>query len=275
MSDVANVLSLHITALCVQDLLPNGKILIMAHLIAFVSLNNKIIINNLVEYFDITEFQNIEISNIKPPDSHRVTFGFWINISNVTSMTKILHVVLTDFLVMTIAHDSSYTDGLKTYCTPHQILNKYSSTNIENLTERVGFPPTNIVATPISVSIKEVDTMWYYTQCAINYNKSTDFYVKVNYKFSTPYKTLLKTDVANGGVVTGTLAKEKLYSVNGNDTYTDVNFRKVYSTSDFISIRILNAGLMQGTNQIFMRNMYVYNEFLPSNMEIQHMYIIF
>jgi len=187
-------------------------------------------------------------------------------------MTKVLHVVVSDFLVFSLKYDSSLTNGMKTYCTPHQVLNQYSSTNIESIQNAASFPPTSPIATPISVSLKQVETSWYYNQCAINYNKSTDFYVKVAYKHSKPYDTVNKVDAGNLGIVTGTIPKELLYNISGvGDTLSDVNFWKVYGSSDTISIKILNAGLMQGTNNIYLRNLYLYQEYIPSAIKIQHL----
>ena len=211
----------------------------------------------VIDYIDLSQFNDITINSIDPPSANRVTLGFWVFISDTEKMGQvggIVHIVVKNFFIISITGGNNPTVYLISFEKYHSELSEQTSADgFLGLTAT----PSNLnrmltaKILPSSVNLGSVSGRWFFIQGAMSFH-NMQHYIKV---------------FMEGGYVAGetkSLPLEELYPGINNDEY----FRTIFRARDTQTLQIKNAKSV-GTH-IYFRNMVLFQEFMPT--QIFYMY---
>ena len=174
------------------------------------------------------------------------------------SSNQMVNFVLGNHFVVSV--EASSTSDVKLMCTMYEKLYRIygigtqtNSASLMTIINQNNIPYNNIV-------ISNVDAKWFYTRCAMSFDQAV-FYLLGS---------------ADGIII----------NVPGNETalpietlYTtptisnDVFFKTNYRNGDTISFTISNAS--STFTQFFLKNIYIFREYIPYNMNFQYLYFLF
>ena len=202
------------------------------------------IIINLVQYTDISQFNTFTVINVEPPQSNRMTMGFWVYVSSISTMNSssnnVIHISVSGYFVITLNAPSS--SSIDVYCSVG--FKVYNS--IDTFTSLSSFQSylssNNIQYTKATAS--NVGQRWFYTRCAMSFDHGLTY-------------TMTKTDGNAPTVQSTSLNLETLYPATLNDVY----FRTNYRSGDTLTLSI-KFGSNVGT-PVFLKNLYIFREFIP------------
>jgi hypothetical protein len=199
-----------------------------------------------VQYTDLSQFGNLAITNIEPPQTNRLTLGVWVNVASISKMSSstnnIINISVSQYLVMTL-HSSS-SSNIDVYCTVNfKIYNTLdTATTLSSLNNLIS---TNNIQTSKSTA-SNVSNRWFYARCAMSFDHALTY-------------SMNKIDDNAPTVVSNSLNKENLYSGLTNDIY----FRTYYRVGDTLTLKVNNANLVGSS--VFLKNLYLFREFIPSS----------
>jgi len=210
----------------------------------------------IVEYTDLAQFKNINF-NFEPPRTNRVTLGFWTFVSELTKMNssnQMVNFILGNHFVVSV--EASSTSDVKLMCTMYEKLyrmygvgSQTNSASLISIINQYNIPYNSIVIT-------NVDAKWFYTRCAMSFDQAVFYLI----------------GSANGQIVNvpgneTALPIETLYTTP--TVINDVFFKTTYRNGDTITFTILNAS--STTTQFFIKNLSIFREYLPYNMNFQYL----
>lgn len=212
------------------------------------SIRDKITGECIIDYLNLALYSDIEINNISPPRTNRVTLGFWTFISNLESMSisnNIFSIVIKDYFVISI--ESLSNDKVNVFCSIHE---KYNP-DLEIQRTSNGLRSKHISINHFSENtIEPAEGRWFHTQCAMSFDHRT-FYLQtiINNKEFLNEKPLPLIN---------------FYTKIDNDDF----FRIIYREGDFLTMKIKNISQCQ--SKIYLKNLVLFQEYIPH--EIHYMY---
>ena len=217
-----------------------------------------------IGYIDLNKFNNFNI-NIQPINTGRLTFGFWIYISNILNDdNNIFHVTIEDFINISILIENNIINA---YCIPHENLfkNLKEQSLITNFASLINDKLDDLIFIEIPNSEQEPKDLkghWFFISCAMSYDNGLYYMKSVingisNYKIKTLPKEHLFIK-KNGG--------EKIYYDN------DIYYRRIYSNNEKMKIYFNNFLNFKNTN-IYLRNVILFKEYMQP--DFNYMYYNF
>ena len=220
-------------------------------------------INNCkINYINFQNFQDFNFE-IGPPETHRITFGYWVYISNPENISNlsnnIFHIVLGDLIISTININRDTVDN---YCHVFENLNQdlKSTLNFGNYKNKIIDDYFVYNTSPNSLQKNYMDNLnikgqWFFSSCAMSFDHES-FYVNtvINNKDNFALKSF---------------KKEKMF--NDNIYFNDYHFRINFNNNKKMIVYFKNFG--QLSSNIFIKNLIIFKEYLPY--DFHYMYFDF
>lgn len=249
---------------------------------------------------NLAHLNNLSFPNITVSKGAQLTVGFWIFLSGLTNITKLIHVIVPDHIVITIRKHNTLDGYVESYCIQYQSQNQLKDAtaftggtpagggdeNIEAATYIQPVPPSTVVYPPHGyafdkVTMNKIEGFWFYTRCAIN-AQTDNFYVLGSFRYSSPYPdTYSKVNIVpSSDPKLQIMPKENLYpdskvlSTHPNkavlyDLKSDTVYKTISINPVTIQVKMSQSGTTDiptsGGQFIFIKNLYVFNTFLPSS----------
>ena len=193
-----------------------------------------------INYINLVGFGDIKARVLKPPDTNRVTLGFWTFIDDCTQLRVPFHVHVEKFLMISI--EGTGGPEANVYCS-------VQTNYIKDFTGDQSRFAKNTVTTP-----ETLNGRWFFSQCAMSFDHEAYY---------------LNTIINNED----NLNMNQLFYERVDDRLrTDVYFRQVFEENDEHYIHITNVHKNKGAH-IYLRNMVLFKEYLPH--QIHWMYTDF
>ena len=196
--------------------------------------------------------QNInDITALVPPSHHfRVTIDFWTFVNDPTKLmiganASASNIIYTDFLSLTFYQNGSGDNDIYFTCIPIEFIFdsiKGTTTKTQMITIINGL--TNN-ATKLTDTVSSAANLWFFTRCAFSFQHSQAY---INQQPITP------------------LLIPKLYSGQSSFNYY---FKKFYRSGS--TVNLLLQGFANNLTPIYIRNLNVFREFLPQNMDLKYL----
>jgi len=206
----------------------------------------------------LSQFGNITDTGIYPARKNRLTLGFWVNImnmSNVNTSGNLIHISISDYIVLSFYSTAA---NVISRCMVHQKTNYSAETNSSVTTHNNYFttnPPAIRAQISTTNTFANTSGVWFYMRCGMN--NDTSKYFLYGQKQATTYPAV---------VTESTIPMETLFrseSINVID-----HFRKIYRKSDTMTIKILNASLVN--SPVYIKNLYVLQEYVRETVQFQY-----
>lgn len=194
----------------------------------------------IMDFVDFSKFTDPIVIQVPPAIHWRVTLDFWTFIHDTAAYgNTAVNLIFTDFLSISITQNSLNNNNVDIYCTPIEYM--YPVTGINKRTNLLTQLNTTLQAFYLKDTISNTSSKWFYTRCSFN--------------FHTAQVYLNQTPVT-------TLPVPQQYQNLSDFPWFQKKFYKLTATTTF---RIENSAT--SPTEIYFRNINVYREFLPQNMD--------
>ena len=247
-----------------------------------------------MEYINLAYHDNFDFPNVIVADNHRVTIGVWVFMSGIDNLDKLIHIVLPDHIVITLRKpqgDAANAGNIDSICILHEFQNILKDNSNGTIDENIENPSFSLAATYPphgyaydKVTMNKIEGFWFYTRCAINADTS-NFYVMGSFKISDPYASTYSKHIISpsSDPKLQIYPKENIYPEMSKlntatphpyksllkEIKTDTVYRKFYrntgTATTSLKIKMTQTWADPATKFLFFKNLYVFNEYLPSS----------
>jgi len=198
---------------------------------------------NILVFLDLTQFNDFTFDNIPVAQNGVYTMEFWVFSEDLTDITSGVTIIWDKHVSIALLKTSS--NKLGAYCFPQAYL--------DDLKGKTGTGITTLFSTSRNAFLSEMDPVpglgnWYWVRCAVS------FMLEQYYATGTNIAPVMQT-----------LKPEILYDLVQND----VPFRKYFNGNEQVSLYV--SGAKSHTKKIYLRNMYLFNDYLPPLYDFRYM----
>ncbi len=194
-------------------------------------------------FLDLTQFNDISLVNIPVAHNGLYTMEFWVFTEDLTDITSSMNIIWDKHVSISLLKTGS--NKLGAYCFPQAY--------IDDLKGKSGTEITSLFSNARNAFLSDMTPVpnlgnWYWVRCAVSYM------VEKYYVTGTNIAPVLQT-----------LKPEILYDTTQND----VPFRKYFDGNEQVSLYIIGA--KNHTKKIYLRNIYLYNDYIPPLYDFRYM----
>lgn len=217
----------------------------------------------------LNQVEDFKIPDVSPSYSGRYTIEFWTMVTDITKLTKGYHIIWKNHASVSLVQD--YTDTTNTsnnnkmnmFCWPQEFkLNAEVSADIQKIyaADIINLTSNNKV---LNYEKKQrttsINNTWVYIRCAVNTGEKVFYSIFEDVTAGTPTELELKADT--------------LFTLNNSGTKTttgnDYPFRYFFQNNEKTFLQI--AGINKNADvDIYLRNIYLFTEYLPTVMNFRH-----
>jgi len=217
-------------------------------------------------FIKLNEVENVKFENITPSYNGRYTFEFWYSVDDIAKLTSGFHIIWKNLASVTIVQEN--TSYLSMFCWPQDFkLNEEIGANIENIYGADIFNMINnkrVLNYDKKIRYSTINKVWTYVRCAVNTGEKVFYSRLEDNNVQTPVENELKSDVFYN--ISGTSSKITISN--------DYPFRYYFQNN--AKTYLLLAGMSKNKDcMIYVRNIYLFTEYLPMKMDFRHMYLFF
>ena len=213
-----------------------------------------------INYINLVGFGDIKARVLKPPDTNRITLGFWTFIDNLNNAGRFFHVHVEKFLTISIRGQGTGNADASADVRCTVQTNYIGEENIEAFLLANQDHPRFVKGTVGVTPPETLNGRWFFSQCAMSFDHEAYY---------------LNTIINNkDNVIDKPIPYEYItYDAQTAQSFqSDVHFRQVFEENDEHYINIRGASRNEGAH-IYLRNMVLFKEYLPH--QIHWMYTDF